>query len=168
MTPAALALAFMAAAVHAGMPGAQTDLSISKVVTSTPPFFPGGMVELAITVANAASGPVTDVIGATVTDTLPAGLTCTWSCAPTLPGVGTCSASGSGDINDTVDLPVGASVEYSLTCTANVLVGTLSNTASVSPPPGIVDLDPSNDSSTAEIAITAAADLSITKDDGVT
>ena len=39
--------------------------------------------------------------GATVADTFPASLTCTWTCAGA--GGGTCTASGSGNINDTVE-----------------------------------------------------------------
>ena len=47
-------------------------------------------------------------------DTFPAVLTCTWTCVGA--GGGTCTASGSGNINDTVNLPAGGSVTYTATC----------------------------------------------------
>ena len=43
--------------------------------------------------------------GATVVDTFPASLTCTWTCVGA--GGGTCTAAGSGNLNDTVNLPKG-------------------------------------------------------------
>ena len=81
--------------------GASADLSITKtdgVTTATP----GGSVTYTIMATNA--GPST-ATGATVADTFPASLTCTWTCAGA--GGGTCTAAGSGNINDTVNLPVG-------------------------------------------------------------
>ena len=53
--------------------------------------------------------------GATVADTFPASLTCTWTCVGA--GGGTCTAAGSGNINDTVNLPAGGSVTYTASCT---------------------------------------------------
>ena len=52
--------------------------------------------------------------GATVADTFPASLTCNWTCAGA--GGGTCTAAGAGNINDTVNLPVGGSVTYTAAC----------------------------------------------------
>ena len=78
---------------------ASADLAITKtdgVTTATP----GGSVTYTITASNA--GP-SNATGATVADTFPASLTCTWTCAGA--GGGTCTASGSGNINDTVNLP---------------------------------------------------------------
>ena len=72
---------------------------------------PGGSVTYTITASNA--GP--DASGATVADTFPASLTCTWTCVGA--GGGTCTAAGSGNINDSVNLPVGASVTYTASCT---------------------------------------------------
>ncbi len=80
------------------------DLSITKtdgVTTATP----GGSVTYTITASNAGADPVT---GGTVADTFPAILTCTWTCVGA--GGGTCTAAGSGNINDTVNLPSGGSV----------------------------------------------------------
>jgi len=68
-------------------------------------------VTYTITASNA--GPNNDT-GATVADTFPASLTCTWTCVGA--GGGTCTASGSGNINDTVNLPAGGSVTYTDDC----------------------------------------------------
>ncbi|MFY9824345.1 MAG: carboxypeptidase regulatory-like domain-containing protein, partial [Thermoanaerobaculia bacterium] len=103
------------------------DVAITKtdgVTTATP----GGSVTYTITASNptALAAP-----SASVADTFPASLTCTWTC--TGAGGGTCTASGSGNINDTVNLPAGASVTYTATCAISAAAtGTLSNTATVS------------------------------------
>jgi uncharacterized repeat protein (TIGR01451 family) len=130
----------------------QADLSISKDdgVTSVTA---GGSVTYTIAATNAGPDAVT---GATVEDTLPGGLTdITWSCA----GIdgGTCSAAGSGNINDTVNLPVTASVTYTVHATVSPSAnGSLSNTAKITPPAGTTDPDPEDatdtDTDTIEVA----------------
>ncbi|HEX3553658.1 MAG TPA: carboxypeptidase regulatory-like domain-containing protein [Thermoanaerobaculia bacterium] len=143
--------------------GASADLAITKtdgVTTATP----GGSVTYTITASNA--GP-SDATGATVADTFPASLTCTWTCVGA--GGGTCTASGSGNVNDTVNLPSGGSVTYTASCTISAAAtGTLSNTATVTAPAGVTDPTPGNNSATDSDALGASADLSITKTDGVT
>ena len=143
--------------------GASVDLSITKtdgVTTATA----GGSVTYVITADN--SGP-SNATGATVADTFPAPLTCTWTC--TGAGGGTCTASGSGNLNDTVNLPSGGSVTYTATCTISAAAtGTLSNTATVTAPAGVTDPTPGNNSATDSDILGASADLSITKTDGVT
>jgi uncharacterized repeat protein (TIGR01451 family)/fimbrial isopeptide formation D2 family protein len=137
------------------------DLSITKtdgVATAVP----GSSVTYTITASNAGPDPVT---GATVADTFPAILTCTWTCVGA--GGGTCTAAGSGNINDTVNLPAGGSVTYTATCTINAsATGTLVNTATVSS--GVTDPNPANNSATDTDTLTPQADLSITKTNGVT
>jgi uncharacterized repeat protein (TIGR01451 family) len=121
----------------------QGDLAVTKtdgVTTATA----GGSVTYTITASS--SGP-SDAPGSTVTDTFPADLTCTWTCAGS--GGGTCTASGSGNINDTVSLPAGGSVTYTASCTvAPFAAGTLSNTATVAAPAGVTDPVPGNNSAT--------------------
>src|SRR5262249_46716408 len=69
----------------------------------------------------------------------------------------------------TVDLPVNASVTFSFTVQVSPSVtGTLTNTATVSTPSGVTDTNPTNNSATDTDTLTPQADLSITKDDGVT
>jgi len=142
---------------------AQADLAITKTdgVTAATP---GGSVTYTIVASNA--GP-SNATGATVTDTFPASLTCTWTCVGA--GGGTCTASGSGNIGDTVNLPTGGSVTYTASCTiSGAATGTLSNTATVTAPAGVTDPTPGNNSATDSDALGAQADLSITKTDGVT
>ncbi len=139
------------------------NLAITKtdgVTTATP----GGSVTYTITASNA--GP-NNATGATAADTFPASLTCTWTCVGA--GGGTCTAAGSGNISDTVNLPVGGSVTYTASCAiAPGATGSLVNTATVSTPAGISDPTPANNSSTDTDTLAAQANLAITKTDGVT
>ncbi len=139
------------------------DLSITKTdgVTSA---VPGGSVTYTITASNA--GP-SNAAGSTVADTFPASETCTWTCAGA--GGGTCTAAGSGNISDSVNLPSGGSVTYTAACTISAAAtGSLVNTATVTAAGGITDPTPGNNSATDTDALGAEADLSITKTDGVT
>jgi uncharacterized repeat protein (TIGR01451 family) len=141
----------------------QADLAITKTdgVTAATA---GGSVTYTITASNA--GP-SNATGATVADTFPASLTCTWTCVGT--GGGTCTAAGSGNLNDAVNLPSGGSVTYTASCTVSAsATGTLSNTATVTAPAGVTDPAPGNNSATDSDTLAAQADLSITKTDGVT
>ena len=124
---------------------------------------PGEAVSYAITVSNPGTSAVA---GAVVTDNLPAAVsTAYWSCIGS--GGGACTASGSGDIDDLADLPVGASVTYTLDVTIDPsATGTLSNSASVSPPAGYVDTNPGDNTDTDIDTLTPEVDLAITKDDG--
>ena len=132
----------------------QADLSITKddgVATAVP----GGAVTYTIVAANA--GP-DDVPDATVTDTFPASLTCTWTCAGA--GGGACTAAGSGNIADTVDLPNGAAVTYTAVCSIDsAATGNLVNTAVVLSP--ATDTNPGNESATDTDTLIPSADLSI-------
>jgi uncharacterized repeat protein (TIGR01451 family) len=102
---------------------------------------------ISYTIVVVSPGP-SHVTGATVTDAVPALITgATWTCVGS--NGGTCTASGSGDINDTVNLPSGSAVIYTLTGTVSVAAtGTLSNTATVTAPPGVLDAFPGDNSST--------------------
>ncbi len=126
-------------------PPTGADLSISKT-DNIRLVRPGETVIYTVTAIN--HGPQ-EVIGATVTDTLPAALTsATWTCVGA--GGATCTASGSGNINDTVNMPIGSSIVYSITATVDSgASGTIVNTQTISAPEGI---DPllSNNSSTDE------------------
>ena len=80
---------------------------------------------------------------------------------------GTCTASGSGDINDAVDLPAGGTVTYTLTGTVASSAGTsLSNNASVAAPAGATDPNPADNTATDTDNVIRQADLAITKTDG--
>lgn len=103
----------------------------------------GGTTTYTITASNA--GP-SDASGATVTDNLPAAISsATWTCVGA--GGGTCTASGSGSISDTVNLPSGGSVTYTLVAQiSSSASGTLDTTASISAPTGVADNSLSNNS----------------------
>ncbi len=92
-------------------------------------------------VSNAGPNSVT---GATVSDTFSANLTSVkWTCS----GSGSCTASGAGDINDTVNLPVGTFVTYTVNATViTTPTSSLVNTSTVSA--GITDPIPGNNSAT--------------------
>jgi len=138
------------------------DLAITKTdgVTTA---VPGQSITYSVTASNA--GPDANA-AATVADTFPAALSCTWSCSGS--GGGSCTASGSGDINDAVNLPVGATVTYTANCAlAADTTGTLTNTATVSGG-GINDPNLGNNSASDSDTVTPQADLSITLTDGVT
>ena len=135
------------------------DLGITK--TSTPTTFTvGSSVSYSVIARNYGPNPVT---GATVTDTFPTSLSaCAWTCAPA--GGGTCTAAGSGNINDTaVNLPLNASVTYTVGCTVSPTTAPGSvvvNTANVTVPATMVDPNLANNSASA--SNTAKANQTIT------
>ena len=139
------------------------DLSITKTdgVSSA---IPGGTATYTIVASNA--GP-SAALGNTVTDTFPAACSAvSWTCVGA--GGGTCSAAGSGSISDTVDLPAGGSATYTASCDIDpAATGTLSNTATITPSPSVIDPDSGNNNATDNDTLAATADLSITKTDGV-
>lgn len=120
------------------------DLSITKTDGQSTALT-GLPLNYAIVVQN--NGP-TAVTGATVADAMPSALTnVTWTCA--VANGATCTSSGSGDINDTVDLPVGATATYSVHgVVAQGTTGNLINTATVAAPTNINDSTPANNSAT--------------------
>jgi len=121
----------------------EANLGITKTdgITST---VPGGSSTYTIIASNA--GP-SNAPGSTVADTIPMSLTCTWTCVGA--GGGTCTASGSGNINDTVNLPAGGSVTYTASCTVSgSATNLISNTATVSTAGGVTDPAPGNNSAT--------------------
>jgi uncharacterized repeat protein (TIGR01451 family) len=134
-----------------GTPSA--DLSISK--TSAVNLIGLGLIQYNLVVANAGPNAVT---GAVVADTFPAGLTnILWSCVGV--GGGACAANGTGNINQLVNLPSGATVVFSIT--ANValpLPNAIANTATVTAPAGVTDPVPANNTSTVNDVILFFAD----------
>ncbi|HKX32928.1 MAG TPA: DUF11 domain-containing protein [Blastocatellia bacterium] len=135
-----------------------SDLAITKAAT-TPSVPAGGEATFTIQVTN--NGP-TAVTGAQVTDTLPATLTnASWTCSAT--GGSSCAAaSGSGNINTTVNLLVNGRATFVLRATvAPTATGTISNTARVTPPAGVTDPNPGNNSSTATIMVAQGSNVAV-------
>ena len=140
--------------IEADLGGTKTDGQTTAV--------PGQPLTYTITASNAGPSAVT---GATVTDALPAALLGpTWGCVAS-PG-SSCTLNGSGDINDTVNLAVGGTATYTVTGTVGAgATGTICNTVTVTPPGGVPDPNPANNSSTDTDTLTPEADLGLTKTD---
>ncbi|MBK8046774.1 MAG: DUF11 domain-containing protein [Anaerolineales bacterium] len=137
------------------------DLRVVKTVTSGARV-PGQSVTYQLLVTNL--GP-NNVTGATVLDTLPTAVTgVNWNCGGATGG-GVCAhASGSGNINETVDLPDDATVTFTVIGTiAADATGNLVNTATVAPPVDITDLITANNSSTDSGGLVPQVILSVTK-----
>lgn len=129
------------AGLFATVEASATDLTVTK----TDGLFEADAAStLAYVIVVTNDGP-SNVAGAAVEDTLPAQLSgCTWTCTPM--GGGACTANGAGDIDDEVDLPVGASVRYDLSCTFQPgAVGAVINNVAVTVPAGFTELDASDD-----------------------
>ena len=145
---------------------AQTDLGITKTDGSAT-YTAGAAVTYTIVVTNA--GP-SNATGATVADTFPAQITsATWTCVAA--GGASCAASGSGNLNNNVNIPVGGSVTYTMIANTSASAsGIMSNTATVAAGAGQTDPTPGNNSATDIPADTPAysADLSITNTDNAT
>ena len=111
------------------------------------------------------NGP-SEVEGATVMDAFPPELiNVSWTCQPS-PGAA-CPAAGVGNINATVNIPVGGIVTFTAMATlAPGASGTVTNTAMATPPAGTVD-PAGNSMATDSDPIVAPGDLQITKSNGV-
>jgi uncharacterized repeat protein (TIGR01451 family) len=74
--------------------------------------------------------------------------------------------AGTGNISDSVNLPGGSSVTYTVVAQLqSSAMGTLTNTATVTSPPGFSDTDPGNNSATDTDALDPDDGLTITKID---
>jgi len=143
------------------LPQADLGITVTDGVTTATA---GGAVTYTITASNAGPG---NVSGATVSDILPAVLSGTWTCAGA--GGGSCTASGNGDIVDTVNLPAGGSVTYTVSASISAgAAGSLSNTATVSAPASVTDPNAANNAATDTDTLARAADLGVTLTDGIT
>ncbi|RRB00020.1 beta strand repeat-containing protein, partial [Larkinella rosea] len=131
------------------------DLFINKT-DGVASVIPGVPTTYTITVGNAGPQAVT---GATVTDIFPVSITSVaWTA--TFSGGASGTASGTGNINQSVAMPVGSSVTYQAVCATNpASTGMLTNTATVTSPGGITDPNPDNSSATDVNALTPEADL---------
>ncbi|MCF0092948.1 DUF11 domain-containing protein [Micromonospora sp. MH99] len=119
-------------------PGTPTvDLAIVKTATPNP-YVPGASFTYTVAVTN--GGP-SDAVGATVSDPLPGPLSAfTWTCEPSAGS--TCTASGTGNITDTVTILAGGTLTYTITGTVpSGTTGDLTNTATLTPPAGVTDPD---------------------------
>ena len=85
--------------------------------------------------------------GATISAVTPPNVTgLTWTC--TTNGSGSCTANGTGSLNDTMNVPVGAVLTYTVTATASVPETFTIYTVSVQAASGITDVNPNNNTAT--------------------
>lgn len=140
------------------------DLSLTKTDGSTT-YTPGAAVTYTIIVSN---NGLNNVNGATLTDIFPAIITsASWTCLPSAGA--SCPASGSGNINHTVNIPAGGTLTYTVTAGTNPAALTdLINTASISAPAGYTETNPADNSDTDTDTPLFTADLKITKTDNST
>ncbi|MFN8445322.1 MAG: choice-of-anchor Q domain-containing protein [Caldilineaceae bacterium] len=126
---------------------------------------PGTSNSYTLVVSN--NGPEA-VTGATVSDTFPVNFTgVTWT------GIGsggaTGPASGSGNINTSINLSSGSSFTFTINGTVSPAArGTLTNSATIVVPGGAIDPNTANNSATDSDTLTPQADLAITVTDGAT
>ncbi|MCG6904909.1 MAG: DUF11 domain-containing protein [Rhodobacter sp.] len=125
---------------------------------------------LTYTIAAQNAGPSANP-NVSLTDTLPAGLSCTYTSAAS-GGLTGNTAAGAGDLAETLAMPAASSVVYTMLCTVDsAATGVLDNTATVASGGGAPVLDPTPGNNSARdnnTVITTEADLSITKTDGLT
>jgi uncharacterized repeat protein (TIGR01451 family) len=145
--------------------GPSADMSVTKSDGLTY-YTVGGSLSYTIRVVN--NGPQA-VINAPFADNMPVQITdWTWSCVPDFSSI--CAAGPAlivGNFTDTVTIPVGQGVTYTVDASIDPLAsGTLVNTASISVPPAFLDLVPGNNTAT-DIDAAPTADLAITKNDGI-
>ncbi len=144
----------------------QTDIAITNT-DGVASVAPGEFDTYTIVVSN--SGP-SAVTGEQVTDLFPSDFTAvSWTSVAT-GGSSVGQASGTGDIQTTVNLAAGGSATFiAIGEISPSATGTLSNTASVTAPANETDLNPSDDSATDTDTITSAAQtgVTITNSDGI-
>jgi len=123
---------------------------------------PGQFLTYTIDAVNLSS---LDVVGATVTDAFPAALACEWTCSE-LDGASCPTTDGSGDVDEMVDLPAGATARFVATCDIDsAATGALVNTATVAPPNDVEDFFVHNNSATDSDLLAPRADLAVTLTD---
>jgi uncharacterized repeat protein (TIGR01451 family) len=130
---------------------------------------PGTAVTYTITATNRGTRGVT---GVTITDLFPMsmppstgpGFTSDSFTSSVTGGATGNTAAGMGNIIDTVTMPAGSTITYTVTAPINPSsLGTLSNTATIAPPMGVTDANPANNSATDADTLTPQADLAVTQ-----
>ncbi len=139
---------------------AESDLSITKT-DGVSLAVPGGILTYTIVATNNGPLPVT---GATVSDSFPSSITsAAWTCAATS-GSSCGTASGAGNISATANLALGGSATFTVTASVSSSAsGSLTNAVSITPPPGILDPLPDNNTASDTDTFVPVLDLSIVK-----
>lgn len=137
------------------------DVSVTVTHAESPDPAPGETITYTITVTN---NELSKMVGVRIQDTFPAALTShSWTCTPTGAGTTCGAASGSGDIDMTVDIDASGTVTFVVTASIDpAATGTLANTATVTRSSGTTDPDAANNSATDSYTLAPLADLSLT------
>lgn len=132
----------------------EADVAVGMSASPTS-YSAGAALNYTIVVNNA--GPVA-ALGTTVVDIFPAAYTgASWTCAAT--GGASCSAAGSGNITQLVNLPMGGEVVFNVAgSVAPGTTGTLVNTVTAVVPGGITDPLQNNNIATLDLLPAALAD----------
>jgi len=131
-------------------PVSQNEVDLSVTQTADPvAYLPGTDLSLQITVSNA--GPVT-ANATTLIDFFPPELTqVDWLCTPSN-GASCNNATGSGNITESISLPPNGQIVIDAVGTVDInSILTLSNTAQLVVPQGLIDVNPGNNQFTLEI-----------------
>ena len=146
------------------------DLAITKT-NGTASVNAGGTTTYTLVISNAGPSAVTNALLAdsAVANLTVTNVTCTSGTGgATCPGAGVTVANLQGS-GIGVNLPSGGSLSFSVSATiAGSATGSLTNTATITPPVGTTDPTPVNNTASDTDTITPVSDLSITKTDGVT
>ena len=142
------------------------DLQVTKD-DGSPIYTPGSPSTYTVTVSNNGPGAV---VGAMLTDSKPVQITqWSWACTSMTGGAAGCDpvTNDTNDFNDTIDLPVGASIIYTVTADVSAgAAGTLMNTATISVPAGYTDPNAGNNSATDSDTSATGGDPNIGPPDG--
>jgi uncharacterized repeat protein (TIGR01451 family) len=139
----------------------KVTLNDSKTVIAA-----GAQDTYSINVINLGPGAVG---GALITDSFPTMFTNVSYTATQTGGASGFSASGSGNINDSANMPAASKIIYKVKGKlSSAATGTLLNTATVAVPAGVSDANSANNRATDSDSIVLKADLKITVTDGKT
>ena len=111
------------------------NLNVTKV-TNVTPLVPGGTTSYTLGISNAGPNAVSGLV---VNDTPPPGITFTsWTCVGS--GGATCGGPGSGPISDTVSIPNGGAVTYTVTAAIDQFAtGNVTNQVCVVVPGSVIN-----------------------------
>jgi uncharacterized repeat protein (TIGR01451 family) len=138
----------------------QVDVAIVKDDGGLTVSIPGQGIIYTIVVSNLGPGPADGVI---VRDILTSQFSgATWTAQ--FFGGATGNVSGTGSINESVNMPVGSQIIYTMAAVINPsATGTLENIAQVLPPPGFSDPVPGNNTSVDSNALSPIIDAKVVK-----
>ena len=134
------------------------DLAVTNTDGKTT-YTPGTTNTYTFVVTN--GGP-SDAPGSSIVNTLPAGVTGTWTAV--YAGGATGTANGTGSISETTDIPSGGSVTYTYVVDVpSDFTGNFVNTATATTASGITDPTPANNTATDTDTQASVTDLSVIK-----